>query len=112
MGQQRVDERARVVAGRGMRDQPGGLVDDQQVVVLVQHGQRDALGDERGVHGGRLLPGDHVRRAQGLARLGRAAVEPDVPLADQRLHARARQVRQRPGQEPVEPVARLRWAAR
>ena len=35
MRQQRVDERAAGVAGRRMDDQPGRLVDDQQVVVLV-----------------------------------------------------------------------------
>ena len=39
--QERVDERVGRVAGRGMDDQPRWLVDDEQVVVLVDHGHRD-----------------------------------------------------------------------
>ena len=34
MVEQRVDQRAVAIARRGMDDQPGGLVDDQQMLVL------------------------------------------------------------------------------
>ena len=40
VGQQRVDERAARMARRRVDDQPGRLVDDQQVVVLVDDPQR------------------------------------------------------------------------
>ena len=39
--QQRVDERAARVTGRRVDDEPGRLVDDQQVGVLVDDPQRD-----------------------------------------------------------------------
>ena len=41
VGQQRVDQRAAGMARRRMDDQPGRLVDDQQVVVLVDDAERD-----------------------------------------------------------------------
>ena len=47
-GEQRVDERARRWPGRRMDDEPGGLVDDQQVVVLVDHLERDVRRRARG----------------------------------------------------------------
>ena len=42
--QQGVDERAVLVPGGGMNDQPLGLVHDQHVLVLVDNVQRDVLG--------------------------------------------------------------------
>ena len=39
--EQGVDHRPRCVARRRMHDEAGGLVDDQQVVILVHHVQRD-----------------------------------------------------------------------
>ena len=61
--------------------------------------------------------GGSSQRTRSAARrdsagLGRAAVELDVALADERLHARTRKVRQRLGQEAVEPVAGGGRAAR
>ena len=47
MADQRVDQRARGVAGRGMHDQPRRLVDDDEVLVLEDDGQRHVLADER-----------------------------------------------------------------
>lgn len=41
--QQRVDERAGGMSGRGVHHQTGLLVDHQQVLVLVHHVQRDCL---------------------------------------------------------------------
>ena len=43
MVDQRVDQRAGPVAGARMDDQPGRLVDDDQVVVLVENVERDVL---------------------------------------------------------------------
>ena len=44
--EQAVEQRARPVARRRMHDQAGGLVDHQQVLVLVDDGQRQRLGAE------------------------------------------------------------------
>ena len=41
MGDERVDQRPGVVAGGGVDDEPRRLVDDDQVVVLVDHVERD-----------------------------------------------------------------------
>ena len=43
MGDQRVDQRAGLVAGGRMHDQPLRLVDDDDVVVLVDDIERDIL---------------------------------------------------------------------
>ena len=43
MMDQRVDQRAGPVAGAGMHDQPGWLVDDDQLGVLVEDVERDVL---------------------------------------------------------------------
>ena len=44
--EQRVDHRAVGVAGSGMDDQSGRFVDDHDVVVFVDHGERKVLRDE------------------------------------------------------------------
>ena len=43
MVEQRVDQRPVAIAGGGMDDQAGGLVDDQQMLVLEDDRQRDVL---------------------------------------------------------------------
>ena len=43
MGNQRVDQRAALVAGGRMHDQPFWLVDDDDVVVLIDNVERDIL---------------------------------------------------------------------
>ena len=43
MGDERVDQGAALVPGRRMDDEPGRLVDDDQVLVLVDDGERDRL---------------------------------------------------------------------
>jgi hypothetical protein len=54
MVQQRVHQGAVGVAGRRVDHQARGLVDDQQVGVLVQHGQRQGLGAGLGIGKRRL----------------------------------------------------------
>ena len=44
MRDQRVDQRAGLVPGAGMHDEPGRLVDDDEVVVLEDDVERDRLG--------------------------------------------------------------------
>ena len=44
MGDQRVDQRPRAMARAGMDDEAGRLIDDDQRIVLVDHGKRNGLG--------------------------------------------------------------------
>ena len=65
MGDQRIDESALRVAGAGMHHEAGGLVDDDQRVVLVDDVERDRFARERlGVAGGR----SSAKRSPGLTR--------------------------------------------
>src|SRR5688572_3141678 len=106
MMEQSVDQGAVEIAGGGMDDHPGGLVDDDQMVVLEYHLRGDILrlvmgrgggGDAYFVAAGQRLGG-------GIAdeRAGRAG---DLAGADQRLEPLARQVRKRGRERPVEPPA-------
>ena len=90
MGDQRIDQRAGGVAGPGMHGEARGLVDDDEVGILVDDGERHGLGLRRG----RLRLG-HVHRVN-LPGLGpvpepcnRRTVARDLPGADQRLQPRA-----------------------
>ena len=107
MGDERVDERAARMPRRRMHDEPGRLVDHDEVVVLVDDRERDRL---------RLRLGRHRRRhderdARARARLERriahdGVVDGDAPVADQRLQAAARQVGEGARQDAVEPLRR------
>jgi hypothetical protein len=103
VGEQGVDQGAARVSGRRMDDQAGRLVDDDQVRILVEDGQRDRLGGEL----------DRRRRTQpdldpvAVAELGArlvdgGAVQADVPLLDQPLDLGAGQLRVAAGEEGVE----------
>jgi len=90
MMDQCIDQRAGPIAGGGMNDQPGGLGDDDDIVVLVEHVQRNILAQRRRVF--RLGQGDLVDIAGANLALGvghRRAVEPNGAVLDQRLHAAA-----------------------
>ena len=107
MGDERVDERAARMPRRRMHDEPGRLVDHDEVVVLVDDRERNRL---------RLRLGRHDRRhderdARARARLERriahnGIVDGDAPVADQRLQAAARQVGEGARQDAVEPLRR------
>ena len=106
MVQQRVDQRPVEIARGRMDDQPGGLVDDQQMLVLEHDGQRDVL---RFVVR-RLRLGHRDAQAFVAADLGRRvahrlAVRLDRAAADQRLQPLARQGRHGIGERTVEPPA-------
>ena len=70
MRQQRVDQRAVLVAGGGMHDETGRLVEHDQVGVLVKDGEGDRLRLGRGRRGRRQV--EHVGGARPH-RLGRFA---------------------------------------
>ena len=106
MMQQGIDQRAVGISRCRMDDHAGALVEDDQIVILEEDFQREVL---RGVverDGFGDDDGDAVAEFHGVARLGGAAVELDVLLADERLDARAGKVRKAGGEEGVDALAR------
>ena len=108
MADQRIDERARLVACGRMHDEAGGLVDDDEVLVLEDDVERNilALGLGRGGLGNGDfdgLAGPHLGRRVG----GRLAVDRHGAALDQRLDAGARHAVARARQKAVEPLGRL-----
>ena len=94
MVQERVDERAGIVAGARVDDEARGLVDHDQLGVLMHDGERNVLRLRAGGDGGRHL--DHDRLA-GLHLLRGArhhlAVDADLPGINERFQTAARQIR-------------------
>jgi hypothetical protein len=101
--QQSVDERAVSVTGRGMDDDTGGLVHDEEVLVLEDHAQVDLLRLERVGLGLRQVD------LEGLAAREPPALRRGRPLdahracGDQPLGRRARADLGALGQEAIEP---------
>ncbi len=52
MGDERVCERARGLAGARMHHETGGLVDHDERIILVNHVERDGLARDLGHRGG------------------------------------------------------------
>ena len=108
MGDQGIDQRTGPVAGGRMNDETRGLFDDDDVVVLVNHGERDRL---------RAWPCRTRRRHVNLD--GSSGIDPMTGIADrmpvdldragldQGFQPRARQVGEVAGQQPIEPFAGL-----
>ena len=110
MGDQRVDQRAVSLAGGGMDDQAGRLVDDEQVLVLEEDVERQC--PRRAASFGRRRRLDLDLRAVGRVARGiayRDAVDLDMTRLDQRLEPGARQreaaLAGRLAEEAVEPLA-------
>ena len=97
-----MDERAGGMAGPGMHDQAGGLVDDGQIVVLVHDPQVHWLGFQPARRRRRELPAQAIARAQPAPGPGRAIIEADEALGDQALHPAAALPDEQPGQVLVE----------
>ena len=88
--QKRIDQRPRGRARRGVDDHPRGLVDDDQLAILIDDGQGDVLGPRLHLRGSR--DGDLIDLALGHAGLGvggRGAVAPHRAPGDQPRDARA-----------------------
>ena len=97
MMDQRVDQRAGPVAGAGMDDQPGRLVDDDQLGILVEDVERDRLALRARPAPARACA-TATRSPAASLRLGfgdRRAADADRALPDQRLHAAARKIARR-----------------
>jgi hypothetical protein len=104
MGDQRVDQRAGLVAGGRMHDEALGLVDDDDVVILMDNIQRDRFAGGLGGDGLRHVDCDRIAGTDmisGVADGG--AFKADGTCQDQRLQPRARQLRNAHREHAVEP---------
>ncbi|MNT37936.1 hypothetical protein D3C72_1741030 [compost metagenome] len=106
MVDQRIDERARPIAGAGMHDKAGRFAQHDKVVVLIEHVERDILALRFRIFGLRQVDLETVARLDLLLRFGhRLAVDRDGALFDQALDAVAGKfARKRLGQEGIEPT--------
>lgn len=104
----RVDQRALPMAGRGMHHQSGGLVQANQIFVLVNDFQRDLLGSRRSgcLVGRRFRGADFVAEAHGLRGARALAVDFDQSQGERFLPTRAAHVGPRDRQPAVEPRSR------
>lgn len=98
---------ARVARGR-MDHETCRLLDHEEILVFVQHLERDRLGRGAGRTGIRephleVLAGSHF----GRRLMDRGPVTPDGALDDQRLQARPRHVLEASGEEAVDTLASL-----
>ena len=102
MGQKRIHQRAILIAGRGMHDQPRGFVEYDQVRILMQYGQGNILRLGQGRDGGRDI--ERVKRA-GANGLGGFAERLSIPAGmarnNQGLDAGAGERTYRLGKEAI-----------
>ena len=80
------------IAGTGMHDHTGRLVDDEDLLVFEEDGERDRLRQQIVGRGRQDVDLDRLAAVQPMRRLRRGAVDGDVLAGDQVLDARARQV--------------------
>ena len=83
------------------------FVYDQYVVVLVHDLQRDVLSSQVNRRDRRNVDADTVSRAQSRGWPGRDVVDKDVPLPDELLNPRPREVQPRRGHISVQACAVL-----
>jgi hypothetical protein len=101
-----VHERAARVPGRRVYDDPGRLVDDEQVLVLVGDPERNVFADDSLVRPLRQLELELLTAGEAVALAPRLAVDDCRPGLDQPLCGRARTYLRQRSEEPVEPLAR------
>ena len=107
VGEQGVDERAVLVAGRGVHDHAARLVDDDEVVVLIHHVQRQVLRYQLRGSGVRQRDDKRVARRGLIVFLHGCAVFRHRALREQPLGGAARELGQRARKESVDPFGAL-----
>ena len=103
--EQGVDQGAGPVSRRRMDHQALGLVDDQQVAILIDDVQGNILGLQGHGLGLRQVQGQHVPGLELVVFPQRAALPQDPALLQQPLGRGAGQIRRQPGQGGVGPFA-------
>lgn len=83
--EQRIDECAFGMSGRGVNHHPGRFVEDEQVIVLEENVQRDGLGRGGGRFGFGPVDGNALAGARGMGRLDGVSVDPDMTAGDEPL---------------------------
>ena len=107
MGDERIDEGARLVAGGRMDDKSGRLVDDDQGVVLIYYVKIDEFGQRLGRDRRRQAHQDMLARLHLAAGFGdRRPLDSDTPIGNKGLKSRPAHFRELARQEAVEPIAR------
>lgn len=109
MGYERVDERPSLMSRRGVHNQTGWLVEDHNVIVFVENGERNVFAANTGLlrrrHQDRIRYARFDRRAQLTYRPGRA----DVAAANECLGTGAAEASDFRSKPPVETLARFFW---
>ena len=77
------------MAGRGMDDEPGGLVDHDDVVILIHDIERDVFTTDIGIFGSRHADDVCQPRFNRRAELAYGLIGGDVAIANERLKASA-----------------------
>ena len=88
--EQRVDQRAAGMPGGRMHDHASGLVDHDEVAVLIQDPERQRFWRRRRVGRLRCVDFDELAGLDRLIRLRRAPRDQDVTVLDEPLYSRSR----------------------
>jgi hypothetical protein len=86
-----------------MHNQPGGLAQDQKIVVLKKDLERHPLRLGFDLSDGRLSQFHDVPRPDEIARARRVSVQPNESFANQSLEAGAGKSRQLAGEKTIQP---------
>jgi hypothetical protein len=111
VGEQCIDEGSRGNACSGVNDETGGLLEHEQVRVLVDHVEGDGLSSRVRRYRGGNGDADGLPATNPHRRALDAAIDEQESLVDQSLDPGARELRKcssHPGVEALAPVRRLR----
>ena len=107
VGEQGVDERAVLVPGGWVHDHAARLIDDDEVIVLIHHVQRQILRHQLRGRGIRQRDDKRVAGCGLIVFLHGCAVFRHGPLREQPLGGAARELRKRARKESVDPLGAL-----
>jgi hypothetical protein len=103
--QQGVDHGAGFHARARVNDHARGLVDYEEIFVRVEDFERDGFGPRVDRLRRRNFDGDCIAGLDAMGALGWRAIHASVAVVEQRLDARAAEIRKMRGQETVEALA-------
>ena len=112
VAEQRIDQGTVGVARGRMHHHAGRLVDHDQMLVLIEDGQRNVLSNRPGLNWRRLPDDRFIPWTQLGAGLGGFAVDQHAALIDQTLDLRASEPQIRIYEKVVQPHTQVRIIAR
>ena len=107
MVEESVDQGVRLIARSGMHDQPGRLVQNEEVFVFKKNRERDLLRLVFDLLHHRLDQPNDIASPDCFPTPRHCAVEEGVARLDQRLETGPGKLRQCPGEVAIETLARL-----